>query len=241
MTIVNADAKALEVFCAAYLSQDPLMIKELKEGLDMHTANQKAFGLPSRLIAKILMFRILYGGSGYSFANDPDFSEVSSSEKFWNKKIEAFYEKYKVLKQWHIKIVQEVMSTGRLVMPTGRIYTFELKRDYRGELKAPETTIKNFPVQGFGADMMAIARVSFARRFKASGIEGIMVNTVHDSIVCDVADKYVDDVVQIFHEVFRDLPANFEKMFKVKFDLPMTVEVGVGLNFKELVEVKYEN
>jgi DNA polymerase I-like protein with 3'-5' exonuclease and polymerase domains len=87
--------------------------------------------------------------------------------------------------------------------------------------------------------MMAIARVSFARRFKASGIEGIMVNTVHDSIVCDVADKYIDDVVQIFHEVFRDLPANFEKMFKVKFDLPMTVEVGVGQNMKELTEVEY--
>ncbi len=54
---LNIDAKSLEVHVGAYLSKDPVMYKELLEGLDMHSNNMKLFGLPSRLIAKIFMFR----------------------------------------------------------------------------------------------------------------------------------------------------------------------------------------
>lgn len=51
------DVTGLEVLCAAFLSQDRVLYKELNEGVDIHSANQEAFGLPSRLIAKVLKFR----------------------------------------------------------------------------------------------------------------------------------------------------------------------------------------
>lgn len=178
----------------------------------------------------------MYGGSAYSYANDPDFTMVSTSEKFWQGIIDTFYDKYKEFAAWHVKIVQEVTTTGQLVMPTGRIYTYEPNR--RGEW--PITTIKNYPVQGCGADIMAIARVSFHNRFKKMGIEGVQVNTVHDSIVADVPQHEVDRTVRLFHEVFNDLPANFERVFKVPFDLPLRAEVGVGPNMKNLTEVKID-
>jgi DNA polymerase I-like protein with 3'-5' exonuclease and polymerase domains len=54
--IINADAKALEVVCAAYLSRDKVMMDEVRNGIDIHSANQKLFNIP-RLIAKILKFR----------------------------------------------------------------------------------------------------------------------------------------------------------------------------------------
>lgn len=179
----------------------------------------------------------MYGGSAYSYANDPDFTDVSRSEKFWQRVIDAFYTKYYGFRDWHIQIVQEAIDKGQLVMPTGRVYTFELKRDYRGELKAPETIIKNYPVQGLGADVMSIARVSFAKRFKQQEIDGVIISSVHDSIVCDVQEKEVSRTVRLLHEVFDDLPTNFERLFGVKFTLPMTVECGVGKNMKELQEV----
>lgn len=146
MTIVNCDAKALEWIVGAYLSRDKVARQEILDEIDQHTLNQKAFGLPSRLIAKKFVFRLMYGGSAYSYANDPDFTDVSTSEKYWQKVIDAFYNKYTGLRDWHTKIVQEAMQTGQLVMPTGRIYKFEPKKDFRGELKAPETIIKNYPV-----------------------------------------------------------------------------------------------
>lgn len=55
--IVNVDFRALEVVTAAWLSQDKVMMDEIIASVDMHTANQEAFGLPSRLVAKILKFR----------------------------------------------------------------------------------------------------------------------------------------------------------------------------------------
>lgn len=175
----------------------------------------------------------MYGGSAYSYANDPDFTDVSRSEKYWQKVIDAFYEKYYGLARWHTEIVQQVTLTGQLVMPTGRVYRYE--RDKRGEW--PVTTIKNYPVQGLGADIMAIARVSFNKRFQNSSIKGLQVNTVHDSIVCDIEEYELERVTKMFHGVFSDLPTNFEKLFKVSFDLPLRCEVSAGKNMKETVEV----
>jgi DNA polymerase I-like protein with 3'-5' exonuclease and polymerase domains len=232
--IVNCDAKSLEWVVGAYLSQDQVAIKEIWDEIDQHSLNQKAFGLPSRLIAKVFVFRLMYGGSAYSYANDPDFTDVSRSEKFWQKVIDAFYEKYKGLALWHTKIVQEVTQTGQLVMPTGRIYQFE--RNWKGDW--PVTTIKNYPVQGLGADIMAMIRVSFRKRFHNANIDGLLVNTVHDSIVVDVPEYEIERVVRLFHDVFDGFPTNFRNFFGMDFNLPLRCEVSVGNNMKELVEVK---
>ncbi len=55
--IINIDIKGLEVVCAAFLSGDSVLKKELKDKQDIHTNNQNAFNLPSRLVAKVLKFR----------------------------------------------------------------------------------------------------------------------------------------------------------------------------------------
>jgi len=55
--LVNADFRALEWLGAVFLSQDPVGYKEIHANVDQHTENQKAFALPSRLIAKTFVFR----------------------------------------------------------------------------------------------------------------------------------------------------------------------------------------
>jgi len=234
--IVQCDAKGLEWVAGTFLSQDKLAYDEIWNKVDQHSLNQKAFNLPSRLIAKTFVFRLMYGGQAYSYANDPDFTHVSTSMKYWQKVIDAFYEKYHGFAEWHKNIVTEAMDKKQLVMPTGRVYLFDYKTNYKGELEAPHTIIKNYPVQGLGADIMSIARVSFAKRWFDMNIEGVMVNTVHDSIVVDVPSHELDRVAKLFHSVFADLPTNFERVFKVPFTLPMTCEVLYGDNMKEMKE-----
>jgi DNA polymerase I-like protein with 3'-5' exonuclease and polymerase domains len=232
--ILNCDAKSLEVVGAAYLSQDPVMMQELLAGVDMHSRNQGDFGLPSRLIAKILIFRTIYGGNEYSFANDPDFTCVSSSTKYWKKVLDQFFDKYRGLAEWHNNLIREVTSTGKYVNPTsGRMYSYS--RTQGGDW--PVTQIKNYPVQGLGADIMSIARVSFKRRFDDLKIPGVIVNSIHDSIVVDVPSTEVQHVSELFHAVFRDLPSNFKRIFGVDFNLPLLCEVQYGPNMKELIDV----
>lgn len=235
--IVNCDAKSLEVNVAAYLSQDPILLKEVASGFDMHQANMEMLRLPSRLIAKIFVFRLIYGGSAYAYSVDSDFSECGLSAKEWQGIIDTFYKKYRGLERWHMRIVADVMHQGYLKMPTGREYQFQTYRDKRGELKWPRTQILNYPVQGLGADLMCIARVSFYNRFLHSGITGKIINTVHDSIECDVEEKDVKKTAKLFFETFQDIPKDFQAIFKVPYNLPLFCEVSSGPNRKDLKEI----
>jgi DNA polymerase-1 len=232
--LLQADATGLEIRIAAFLSQDETLIKELVDELDIHTDNQTRFGLPSRLIAKIFVFRLLYGGSAYSYANDPEFMPISKSEKYWQDVIDAYYDKYKGIKKWHVKLIREAVETGKVISPTGREYRFQM---YNGSYK--DTQIKNYIVQGTGADIMALARVSFFNRLKKLNYRDcLLVNTVHDSIVLDCKAEYLEIIGQTLHEVFRDIPANFKKLFGSEFNVPMTCEVLYGDNWEEMKEFK---
>lgn len=237
MAIVNCDGKAIEWYAGSDLSGCPVAKKEIIDGIDQHTMNQQDFDLPSRLIAKKFIFRLIYGGTEYSYANDPDFTNVSKNPKYWLKVIQKFHDKYHGWSYWWGKLMQEAVETGRIINPkTGRSYLYQ--RNSRGEW--PETTIKNYIIQGYAADIMSVARVSFSNRFKKEGIDGLQVNTVHDSIVVDVADHEVERVARMFHSVFDDLPKNFERVFKVPFNLPLRCEVSVGKNMKELEEINLD-
>jgi DNA polymerase I-like protein with 3'-5' exonuclease and polymerase domains len=226
--LLQADAKALEWVCASYLSQDKTAYDEIWNNVDQHTDNQNRFGLPSRLIAKTFVFRLIYGGSAYSYANDTNFTDVSNSESFWQNVIDEFYSKYTGLGEWHKKIVATAMKDRKITMPTGRVYNYEPEVKY-GKVKWPRTKILNYPVQGLGADLMAIARVSLANRLK--NMEKIkLINTVHDSIIVDFDSKVCDNIsiVKIVDQCFTDIPLNFKKLFGVEFNLPMRVECQVG-------------
>ncbi len=229
----------MEIRVAAFLSQDPVLVQEIVDGADLHTDNQQRFGLPSRLLAKVFNFRLLYGGSAYSYANDTDFMGISRSEKYWQEVIDAYYDKYKGIKEWHKFLVRQAIETGKVISPTGREYRFE---KYNGNIK--DTQVKNYIVQGTGADLMALARVSFYNRITKLGLkESLLVNTVHDSIVIDFNEKVCDNkvIAKTFHDVFDDLPMNFEKLFYTPFNVPMECEVLMGKDWENMEEITKES
>lgn len=233
--IIEADASGLEVVCAGYLSKDPVLCNEIINGVDIHEENRKAFELPTRLVAKTFKFRIIYGGSKWSFAKDPEFNWISSKPEFWDEVITNYYNKYKGLKNWHNLLMYEVERSGRWTSPTGRCYTYNQVVKKNGTKEWPRTTILNYPVQGLGADLMSIARVSAFRRLR-NRPDTFFINTVHDSIMIDT--KGVDDeLIRTITAVFQDIPRNFEKVFGSKFDLPMKCKIKVGPNWKDMKEI----
>ncbi len=237
MPLVACDASQLEWRTILQLSQDQVGIAEVVEGQDTHSLNEKAFSLPSRLIAKIYLFRTIFRGSGYAFSVDPAFMHVSSDPKYWDAVGEKFYAKYYGIDAQH-KYWWEVVQRGDpIVGPTGRQWTINIGRDRWGNLKIPWTTLTNYPVQGTGADVMMIARISFHRRLKAAGIPVLLVSTVHDSIVVDTPSMYVDHVVELMYSVFDDLVININRTFKCGWNVPLGCEVKVGpdmLNMKKV-------
>jgi DNA polymerase I-like protein with 3'-5' exonuclease and polymerase domains len=232
--LIEADAHMLEVVTAGYLSQDPVLMQEVRDGVDLHTNNQQRFKLTTRTLAKIFKFRLIYGGSAWSYALDPEFNGISDNPKYWQAIIDEYYNKYQGLKAWHNELVLTAIKDGRQVMPTGRVYEYQpyLKK---GEWVWPRTKILNYPVQGLGHDLMAIARVVSFKRLR--GVHKcLFVNSVHDSIILDV-DNDIDLVYNCcstLEDVFEDIPVNFRRHFGVEFNLPMKAEVKFGHNWAEM-------
>jgi DNA polymerase I-like protein with 3'-5' exonuclease and polymerase domains len=242
MTIVNVDAKSLEWCTYLHLSQDKVGIEEWHgvvndpSNVDIHRDNQTKFNLPSRLIAKVFLFRWIYRGPAFAYSRDPDFMSVSTSQKYWQDVIDQYYSKYQGLYKTHMRYLQEVNETGRLTSPLGRSYRFNKYRKGQGT-EYSEYEITNYPNQGLGADVMAVARVSAAARFSRYKLRSLLVSTIHDSITADSPPDEVNTVKEIFIEVFKDLPKNIEKAYGIKWDLPMIGEVEAGPNLKDLTSI----
>ncbi len=238
--LIEADASGLEVVAAAYLSQDPILCQEIRDGVDIHAVNQQRFGFTGengRTIAKIFKFRLLYGGTKWSYAQDSDFNWISDDPTYWQEIIDEYYKKYTGIAAWHEQLVDTAMRTRQLIMPTGRIYTYQPYFKFN-KWTWPRTTILNYPVQGLGADLVAIARISSYRRLSG---KCLFINSVHDSIVVDAMKDRVPEICQTFHQVFKDVPANFERMFGVEFNLPMRAEIKIGSNWKDMKKVLDNN
>ena len=231
--LVQADASQIEWRVLLYLAQDMVGIEEIIKKLDTHSLNEKAFDLPSRLIAKIYLFSTIYRAKGWSFANNPDFMHVSTSPEFWDGVSEKFYSKYAAIDKKHKDWADIVLRGQPIVSPFGREWLISMKETRYGR-EIPWTVLTNYPVQGTAADVMMVARISFARRLKASGLSAKLISTVHDSIVTDVENpEHVQPVVNLFHQVFDDLPTNLDRLFGTTWNVPLDCECKAGLNMKE--------
>jgi DNA polymerase I-like protein with 3'-5' exonuclease and polymerase domains len=232
--LVKADVKSLEVVVAAMLSGDKVLCQEIRDKQDTHANNQLAFRLPDRITAKRFIFKLLYGATDYGFANDSDFLSVGFSQKQWAGVIEAFYGKYHGIHAWHKLLAYEAQSTGRITIPSGRY--FPIVPDYNKRDPWPLTIIKNYPVQGFGAELVALARCRILQRL-GERADALLVNTVHDSIAIDTTKENCYNIRDVLTESVEEVPALCKQIWGYDFTLPLTCEVKAGPNLADMTEI----
>ena len=243
--ILGADLSQIEWIAAAFLSQDQVMCGEIRSGFDPHTDNAERFFKvmqghkdfdETRTIAKIVSFRLIYGGSAYGFYLDPKMP--SYSLQFWNDVIDAFYEKYYGLAEWqqnNCNIVYQ--NKGFLTSITGRKYKFNPGPDgYR------RPQICNFPVQGFAtADIMMLAMTAIWKRFREAGFRSKVIAQVHDSLIFDCVQTEIKAIARLCKTEFEKLPAYLKSYFDINFNLPLTGNIEVGPNYSDMKEIEIES
>lgn len=163
---------------------------------------------------------------------DPEFKHVSSDPDFWDEVNRKFYAKYRGLDRKHKEWAERVITGQDLIGVTGRRWPIRMGVDRHGNAKIPWTTLTNYPIQGTSADIMAVARISLSNRLRNRVPDARLISSVHDSIVVDAPN--LDKIPEIMHDVFRDLPKNFEKIFNYKMNVPYACEVKVGDNLTEM-------
>lgn len=156
--------------------------------------------------------------------------------------IDAANEKYHVLYKFQDELIRRVQDGEIITIPSGREFQFSMKKNNKGEFYWNIRDIVNWPNQGFAADLMIIARISLfnrLRKFSEWAEQKIkLFNTVHDDIEIDV-DNDPDlcyNISMTMEKVFEDIPANFQKLYKSEFIVPLAGEVSYGPNLLDLTK-----
>ena len=226
--ILEADFAQLEFRVAAFLSQDPVAIKEVTEGFDVHAYTAKVISDAGqhmcRQEAKAHTFAPLYGASGYG---------RSKAEATY---YTHFNDKYSGITKWHQSLAKEALNSGKIGTPSGREFAFpDVVRGPRGRI-SHFTQIKNYPVQSFAtADIVPIALHWFDDMLKYR--ESCVVNTVHDSIVIDVHPKELDWVLGVVADINHNIKGMIHDWLKVDFNVPLLLEAKIGQNWLDMKDV----
>lgn len=226
--IMEADFAQLEFRVAAYLSQDEIAIKEVKEGFDVHSYTAKviteAGQTTSRQTAKTHTFAPLYGATGYG--------RTPAESAYYT----HFMEKYKGVAEWHKRLAKQVLNYGYIKLPSGREFVFPGTKRKKDGTVTNFTQIKNYPVQSFAtADIVPLALVEIHKRLVR--FESCVVNSVHDSIVIDIHPDEIEYVVQVIDEVQANLINLINKRWSIDFNVPLALEAKIGDNWLEQKEV----
>lgn len=236
--LVACDLSQLEWQVAALLSQDKVMLDEIHAGVDAHAATGKDVfdGKGERVAWKIFNFRMIYGGSAYSYYADYKMPNFSLSR--WEKIVDRFYEKYHGLHTYHDGLLLDVMRNGGWHRsPTGRLYKFTKTPTQHGlDYRKPQ--IYNYPVQGTATGDFVPLFMDVCRARARTGFPNSkLVLQVHDEIIFDCPNKDVDGIANLLYTIVYGLPSLIEQTYKFKCNVPLGGKVKAGTNWLEMKEL----
>jgi DNA polymerase-1 len=246
--VLVIDLSQLEWRVAAWMAQDRVAMQEIHDGVDIHSDNAiRFFGdIKFRQAAKIMTFRLLYGGSAYAFFMDPQMPSFTLTK--WNEIVAAYEKKYVGIAAWQQRnIISVGQNHGVLISPTGRHYKIPQSAHKRhpGVMVYTETCIKNYPVQGTATgDIVPLAMNEMDDRMHLNPSAYVSTNwmgTVHDSLMFDTMPHEVKRVAMVGIQVFEDLPGIISDLWGVDFNLPLTGEATWGPTYgAQTTSVKHE-
>ena len=84
-----------------------------------------------------------------------------------------------------------------------------------------------------------LARLEARKLMHERKIEGLLIGTIHDSIVADCPEASVLRVAESLLEAVQRVPQLVKQVWGYDFSVPLTAEASVGPNKKDLVELAY--
>ena len=235
--ILDVDLSQIEWRICAVLSQDPIMLEEIRSGIDQHAAtctSPDMMNLPltkdNRTDAKIFNFRAIYcnpSSASYAYFMDPKMPDFP--QKRWEAILEGFFKKYSGMGAWHNEIIKQVRKTGELRGPTGRIWKFDKQQQKGGWYDYSVAQIRNYPVQGTAGDLIKLAMVYIEkRRRQARLLKSKLMIGVHDCLVWDTPEEEAYELAEIAIRTFREIPELVKRHFNFDINCPITGEAELG-------------
>ena len=209
--LVGCDASGLELRCLAhYLGafDEGSFAKQLLHG-DIHTYKQKQIGLPSRDLAKRVIYGCIYG------IGDTRLGAVVGKSSQEGKRIKTkLFEALPALKQLRDNVIIATRNKKYL-----------LGLDKRKLIPRSEHSSLNLLIQSAGALLIKQATVILHKKLKEKNYDDnicAMVAHVHDELQLQCKSSYADEVGQLAVQSIKDAGTHFN------FRCPLDAEYKIG-------------
>ena len=224
----SADYSQIELRLMAHLSGDAHLIEAFNNGEDIHAATAaRIFKKPleevsrdERRKAKTANFGIIYGISAFGLAERMEVSRTEAKEL-----IDNYFQTYPGVREYIDNSVSRAKELGYIETLCGR-------RRYLPDINSRNAVVRgyaernavNAPIQGTAADIIKIAMIHVAARFKAEGIRSKMILQVHDELNFSVLPEELDRVRSI---------VTHEMNHAFTLSVPLEADCGEGSNWLE--------
>src|SRR5215472_6905588 len=230
--LISADYSQIEFRVLAHLSEDPVLVAAFREGADFHERTAlKIFGAQSgkdphqlRSIAKMVNYALLYGKSAFTLSKDIGVSQ-EEAQRF----IESYFAGFPNVRAYIDRTLEEGRATGVVKTMFGRrrLVPELTSRNFQVR-SAAERMAVNMPIQGSAADILKKAMIDVhAGLPNVAGGRARMILTVHDELLFEAPREAADETADAVRQFMGGA---------VKLNVPLTVDVGIGENWKEAKE-----
>jgi DNA polymerase-1 len=227
--LLSADYSQIELRLLAHFSQDPVLVEAFQRGQDIHARTaEEVFGVgplaqtaEHRRSAKAINFGIIYGLSAFGLAQQLGIDR-SEAAKF----IAAYFERYRGVKQYLDRHLEEVRKTGFTRTLFGRVRPIPEIQSPQGAMRAlGERVALNTPLQGTAADLIKLAMIDIDRKLGVSNFAARMILQVHDELLFDVPVGELDALRAL-------VKTSMEQVHPLR--VPLVVDLKAGPNWRDM-------
>lgn len=235
--IVQIDYDQGELRLLAQYSQDRTLLEAFTSGRDIHTTTaSKIFNCSydsvskeQRFAAKTINFGIIYGMGPDKLSKTIGVS-IPKAAQF----IRDYTEKLDSVKKWKKDREIEILETGFVTSLFGRRRRIPIvNEDDKKKLFKAQRQAVNSPIQGGLHDLNIIFATALDRELTKGNFRSKIILTVHDSIILDCPEEEVKEIEAIAKRIASEPDTS---KFGFSFNVPLTVSVGHGINWKEASE-----
>jgi len=213
--ILECDFSQVELRVASMFSGDANMQHAYQSGSDLHSkTTELLFGDTSNLSkqdqkrkrteAKSMNFGFLYGMSAKTFVDYAKGYGLNITEEQSEGFRNNFFEAYPRLLPWHEECKEYARKNGHTWSPIGRKrFLPDINSSNWSDRGQAERQSVNSGVQGFASDMCisALSDIVFSDIIDHERCK--VLGSVHDAILFEIRDDYVEEVVPIVKEMME--------------------------------------
>jgi DNA polymerase-1 len=224
----SADYSQIELRILAHLSNDEQMKMAFIEGHDIHAATAakiyhkdiKDVTTDERRKAKTANFGIVYGITTFGLSQRIGISRSEAKEL-----IDSYFATFSNIKSY----IEQIVETAR---QQGYVETIFRRRRYLPDINSQNAVVRKFaernavnaPIQGSAADIIKVAMIRIAKRFKEENIQSKMILQVHDELNFSVLPEEKERVQAI---------VQYEMAHACNLSVPLVADCGWGKNWLE--------